>query len=69
MRVADLITMLQKHQDKYGADAQIAVPRSKYQREIAAKAGVEDPNFGEEIFIKQEPIATYLNSRGDEIEW
>ena len=69
MRVADLIEMLHRHQDKHGPNAQIFVPCS-----APCICGCSDQTkvggvCREEIFLHDEPIATYLDSRGEEIEW
>lgn len=69
MRIEEMIAMLQDWERKHGPDAQIAIPRSSHEREVAAKAGIEDPQFGEEEFIYSGNIATYLDSRGPEIDW
>ena len=55
MRVADLIELLKDWQNKYGPDAQISVPEMG--------TGVDR----EEIYIHNEPVATVLTSRGDEV--
>lgn len=69
MRVDDMIDMLQAWERKHGPDAQIAIPRSSYQREVAETEGVEEPQFGENIFIYYGNISTYLDSRGPEVQW
>jgi hypothetical protein len=68
MRVSDLISLLCTYQEGHGPDARIAIPRSSYQREVAAKT-CEDPQFGEEIFLYSGNISTYLDSRGPEVVW
>lgn len=69
MRVADLIDLLCTFQEGHGPDAQIAIPRSPYQRGLADEAEEvpEGAAFGEEIFIYDGNIATYLDSRGPEV--
>jgi hypothetical protein len=72
MRVEDLIRLLELHKQQYGPDAQIAVPRSRYGRTLAAKGriiGTDHFEFGEEIFLQHGSIATYLDSRGLEVQW
>lgn len=71
MRVADMIDMLQAWKRKHGPDAQISVPRSQYERRRADdEAGsIGEAQFGEEIFIYNGNVSTYLDSRGPEVQW
>lgn len=70
MRVADLIDLLCTFQEGHGPDAQIPIPRSPYQRSVANEAEgiLEGAAFGEEIFMYNGNIATYLGSSGPEVQ-
>lgn len=65
MRVVDLITMLVYYQEAHGPNAQIGVP-STHTEWNGKEARVVQRK---EIFIYDCPIATYLDSRGPEVEY
>lgn len=70
MRVQDLIKLLEGWQEQHGPDAQISVPRSlESRKEQGATDYDNDYEFGKDIVIHSEPICTYLDSTGPEVEW
>lgn len=61
MKVSDLIAILQTHQEKYGPDAQVAVPRAGKDLLVSG--------VGREIRIVDYHIATVLESFGEDAKW